>query len=159
VNAAAKLKGEPMPSEADTKEATDKGKADADAKAKAEAVKAAKAERALEEKKAMTDYDRHLQAVQAVQAMTDTPAWQDFYANAQKIKRRCTLELLTAEKTRDVVRLQETVKAVGELVGFVKGPADDLKHFVESMPLFAGSMKTRADFDAKTGRVVLHTTG
>lgn len=115
------------------------------------------AEAAAEQEKAMSDYDRHLGRVKVVAEMTDTEGWGAFYAHARWGQRQSLEALKDAEKPREVVQHQQAIKAVEMLMTAVARPCRELSSFIESMPLFASGMKTRAEFDQKTGRVILRT--
>lgn len=156
--AAPKTTGEAKTAE---KEALSKEKQDREAAETAEEDdrkrQAEEAEAAEERKKkqAFMDYGGLLAKVKEVKVMTDTPAWKTFYA---KMKRRITAaanDILDVEKSRDVVRCQETVKVIKAVINDVRMPVDDLNQFCNSMPLFAQNFSQMAIFNDGIGTVEL----
>lgn len=108
--------------------------------------------------KALMDYDDRLYRVIKAKQMTDTPAWQAFYAYGQKIIAQASKDILNAEKPREVVQCQEKVKVVREFFANVKQSVDDLNTFCHEMPLFARDFKTRASRNEGLGRIEISET-
>lgn len=126
----------------------------ADAEAAA-AERERKEQEEVRERQAKTDYEKHLDAVKALKEMTDTQAWQDLYRHMQTeiVRHRAALE--DAEKARDVVQHQEGIKIIRSVISHARKAVDDLNHFVASMPLFAKTMHTTAEWNDALGRVDL----
>ncbi len=119
------------------------------------AEEAAKVAAAAEQRdKALTDYGRRLAAVQDLAVMTSTENWQRVHrALSRTIQaNRIALE---ACAPKDVVPHQEAIKAIRRLFDEVAKPVAELQEFVMSMPLFAGEMNERAEWNATLGRVVI----
>jgi hypothetical protein len=106
-------------------------------------------------RKALTDYEKHLEAVMSLKAMTDTPAWQEHYRHMRARIEAHGQEVLNAEKTREVVQHQEGAKILRALIERVKGPVGDLNHYINAMPLFVSSMPIRAEWNGALGTVEL----
>jgi hypothetical protein len=87
--------------------------------------------------------------------MTDTAAWQDFYRHIQAEITKHGVEILDAEKTREIVQHQEGVKVLKALVSVVRKPVDDLTHLINSMTLFRPVIHTAAEFNTALGRIDL----
>lgn len=120
-------------------------------RAAAEAKRIEKAKR----DKARSDYGKMLDEVKRLKEMTDTEAWRKFYTGLQKQKESARDEVLNAEKTRDIIKFQETVKILGAVARNVRGPVDDLNRFCNDMPLFAQEFKVRASWNNGQGIVEL----
>ena len=125
------------------------------AEPEAEAESAVNRER---ERAALTDYQKAVDDVLRVKAMTDTDAWKTFYVEIQKQIRRHSIDILDAEKPRDVVRHQEGVKILRGLIGSVREPVGKLNGYIASMPLFSAQMRTRAEWNDALGIVELTET-
>lgn len=110
---------------------------------------------AAEKKKALTDYESRLLAVKRLKEMTDTGAWQRFYASMNRIKDEAAKTILVAEKPRDMIVCQERIKAVDHILKEIQEPIDELNSFCHNMPLFAGSFHTRASWNVGIGIVEL----
>jgi len=108
--------------------------------------------------KALMDYDDRLDRVIKTKEMTDTSAWQAFYAVGQKIIAQASKDILNAEKPREVVQCQERVKVAREFFATVKQTVDDLNTFCHEMPLFARDFKTRASWNEGLGRIEISET-
>ena len=61
--------------------------------------------------------------------------------------------MLDAEQTRVIIQHQEGVKILRGLLINVAAPVEELKHFINAMPLFSQDMRERADWNAALGRV------
>ena len=142
--------------EEEAEAAADKAADEIEARAK-QAAEAAEAEKKAQETQAMTDYEKHLGRVKVTAEMTATEAWAAFYAHCRWCQRTSLEALKNEDKTREIIRHQEAIRAVDTILDVVDRPIRDLAAFIESMPLFSAGMKTRAEFDAKTGRVILRT--
>lgn len=128
---------------------------DAEAKRDAKIEKDRKALEAQKKEKAFADYEARLKDVTELKDMTDTPAWQKLYAEMQVSIDRHAVDVLDAEKPRDVVKHQEGVKILRGLIFQVRGPVDALNSFVNNTPLFAPSEVARANFNEALGTVEL----
>jgi len=112
---------------------------------------------AQEKRKAMGDYDRNLEVVRKVKAMTDTSAWQLFYSELQRRIRKHSESVLDAEKPRDVIHHQEGVKVIRSLIAQIRKPIEELNTFISAMPLFAQDMEIRATWNDALGKIELHS--
>jgi len=108
-----------------------------------------------ERQQALTEYEKHMDEVNATKVMTDTAAWQKFYRKVMADIETHGQEVLTAEKTRDIVCHQEGVKILKAMVAGVSRPVHELDRFIASMPLFVQSMKIRATWNKALGKVEL----
>ena len=104
---------------------------------------------------APSEYERRLLRVRAYQAMCDTPAWQEFYSAIKRMEADALADLQTAEKTRDIVRDQESIRICERLVGFVIARVVELDDWVDQMPLFAGQSPVRAEWMPADGTIRL----
>ena len=109
-----------------------------------------------EKKRALSDYEEHLNEVLRAKEMTDTAAWQEFYRRLQQDIKRHGEDVLDAEKPREVVHHQEGVKLLRALIQRVADPVGKLDGFIQGMPLFAHQFKTRATWNQALGKVELH---
>ena len=109
--------------------------------------------------KARSDYGKLLDDVKRLKEMIDTEAWRKFYTDLLKEKERARDAVLEAEKTRDIIRFQETVKILGAVAKNIRGPVDDLNRFCNDMPLFAQEFKVRASWNEGQGIVELSGDG
>jgi hypothetical protein len=106
-------------------------------------------------KEAMSDYQKRLDAVLALKTMTDCPCWQAFHSRIQKDIAGHGMAVLDAEKPRDVVKHQEGVKILKEIISGVRAPVDALTELVNEMPLYSNGMRTRAAWNVALGRVMI----
>ncbi len=127
-------------------------------KGRAEAAKIKKEQKKLaadNKKKAFEDYEERLKEVEDLKAMTDTPAWQKFYAGVMASIEKHAQDILDTEKPRETIRHQEGVKILRGLVFQLKMPVDTLNAFVNNTPLFAPAEVARANFNEALGTVEL----
>jgi hypothetical protein len=120
--------------------------------------KAAKSEPTIpdsEKQKAKSDYEKMLSQVMDLKEMTQTEAWQRNYRWLKMQVKKHADDILDAEKPRDVVRHQEGVKLIKEILESVKGPVEEMNEFISKMPLFSGSFKVRAAWNDDLGIVQL----
>lgn len=125
---------------------------------KAEEAKRAKEKKALEaanKKKAFADYEERLKEVEELKAMTDTPAWQKYYAEMMASIEKHAVDILETEKPRETIRHQEGVKILRGQIFKLKQPIDTLNNFVNNTPLFAPADVARANFNEALGTVEL----
>lgn len=101
------------------------------------------------------DYEKSLKAVRELNDMTKMPAWQKFYAGLQTKKRNIKDKFDEIEKPREIVKAQMKIKAIAEVQAEVKAPVEAMMAIISNYPLFAPSMKTRAQWDENSGRVTL----
>jgi uncharacterized protein (DUF3084 family) len=124
-----------------------------------EEAKAQEAERKRIEKqkkeKARDDYNSRLHRVYQLKEMTDTKAWQEYYSKIQRLKEQAAKDVLTAEKTRDIIKFQEMVKILDGTVTGVQGPVEELNRYCHDMPLFAAEFMVRANWNKGLGMVEL----
>lgn len=108
---------------------------------------------AAEKKKALSDYEKHLKAVKDLKEMTDTASWREFHSRIQKQLAQHGRDVLDAEKTRDIIRHQEGVKILKEIIAEVCEPVTKLQGYVRDMPLFAKDFKDLAEWNTALGQV------
>lgn len=115
------------------------------------------AEAAEERKKkqAHEDYKGHLANVETLKTMTDTSAWKTFYVGLKRRIDAASRDILDVEKSRDVVRCQETVKVIRAIIKDARTPVDNMNSFCNAMPLFAQGFSTRASWNDGIGTVEL----
>jgi hypothetical protein len=130
------LKGSVTPAEA--------AERDPDAAGKLEEQKRAKAGQ---------EYDKLLSGVHALNEMADTEAWKRFYNDLIADRTRHEQDILTEEKTRDMVRHQECIKIINGIIKKVQKPIADLNAYCVAMPLFSAEFHTRAQWNAALGTV------
>lgn len=106
-------------------------------------------------KVARKDYEDHLESVNELKEMTDTKAWQKFYANLQRAIAKAGRSVLDAEKTRDIIKFQESVKIIRQIIAKVKEPVNEMNTFCTAAPLFVQQFPVRAGFNDATGKVEL----
>jgi len=106
-------------------------------------------------KEAISDYKEKLDAVSELKKMTDTKAWQKFYAHINRSIEEHGKKVLDAEQTREIVRQQEGVKILRSLKYKVKEPVSELNNFCHNMPLFAQEFDVRASWNDAIGKVEL----
>jgi hypothetical protein len=106
-----------------------------------------------------TDYDRLVQEVHKLDDLTSRPGWSWHFGRMLHKAEEARTQLVYAEKTRDLIRLQATVVLAEDHLKDLQQPVDDLNDLRGRWPLFAHVMPWRGDFDARTGRVALVWTG
>ena len=121
----------------------------------AEEERRAKAAVEQEKKQAMTDYEKHLEAVREMKAMTDTDAWKALYRSVIGEIDGHAKDILDAEKPREVVQHQEGVKILRSLIRRVREPVGAFRHFLTSMPLLVGRVRVRSEFNEALGTIEL----
>ena len=102
-----------------------------------------------------TAYDQLVLRTSQLQELTGCEGWRLFFGEllAEAEEARASLE--TAEKTRDLLKLQATIALVKHQMKKLQQPVDDLNHLRGRWPLFTGELPWRADFDEASGRVTL----
>jgi hypothetical protein len=115
----------------------------------------AEAAQEAKEAQARTDYEGYLDDVLALKKMTDTAAWRAFYSVLRRMETQHGRDVLNAEKAREIVRHQEGVKLVREIVKRVQQPVENLSNFCNSAPLFASLFDVRAAWNEAIGIVEL----
>lgn len=122
-----------------------------------EPVASASAERDVEAEKVSvtSDFEKALKSVRELSELTKSPAWQRFYSGLQKKKREIKDKFDEIEKPREIVKAQMTIKAINMIMGEVKQPVDSPMNIVASYPLYAPSLKSRAQWDENSGRVTI----
>jgi hypothetical protein len=106
-----------------------------------------------------TAYDRLVQELQQQQEMTSCVYWSRFFGGLLREAEEARTGLESAEKTRDLLKLQVTIALVKSQLKKLKQPVEDLNGLRGRWPLFAHEMPWRGDFDELTGRVTLVWTG
>ncbi len=152
----AETKGEAKTAE---KEEEDKAKQEIEAAEQAvqddldlQEERAKEAER--QEKKVISkDYDDRMKDVEELQTMTKTKAWQKFHANLRRAIDKAGKSVLDAEKTRDIIKFQESVKIIRQILAKVREPVDELNSFCNAHPLFVSQFPVRAAYNNATGTV------
>ena len=109
----------------------------------------------LQRKSIATDYEKALKSVKELGELTKSPAWQRFYSGLQRRKRDIKDSFPDIEKAKDIIKAQMTIKAIDTIMAEVKFPVDQLMNLVAQYPLYAPSMKTRAQWDENSGRVTI----
>jgi len=117
-------------------------------------AKAAEAEE-QKEKVIKKDYADHLHEVEELKAMTETKAWQKFYANLRRAITKAGKDILDAEKTREIIRYQESVKIIRQILVKVREPVDEMNTFCNAHPLFVAEFPVRPEWNEATGTVEL----
>jgi len=102
-----------------------------------------------------SDFEKALKAVRELSDLTKSPAWQRFYSGLQKKKREIKDKFDEIEKPREIVKAQMTIKAINMIMAEVKTPVDTLMNIVASYPIYAPSLKSRAQWDENSGRVTI----
>jgi len=115
----------------------------------------AAAEQEHKEAQARTDYEGYLNDVLSLKTMTDTEAWRSFYSVLRRMETQHGRDVLNAEKAREIVRHQEGVKLIREIIKRVQQPVDNLSNFCNSAPLFASLFDVRAAWNEALGTVEL----
>ena len=102
-----------------------------------------------------TAYDQLVLRTSQLQELTGCEGWSLFFGEllAEAVEARASLE--TAEKTRDLLKLQAIIALVKHQKKKLQQPVDDLNHLRGRWPLFTGELPWRADFDETSGRVTL----
>lgn len=85
--------------------------------------------------------------------MTSTPAWKDYYNKLQQMKKEHSHLILTEEKTREMIRHQEGIKVIDEIIDILRQPVINLNDYCNNMPLFAKQFQYRANFNIALGIV------
>jgi hypothetical protein len=106
-----------------------------------------------------TDYDRLVQEVHKLDDLTSRPGWSWHFGRMLHKAEEARTQLVYAEKTRDLIKLQATVVLVEDYLKDLQQPVDDLNGLRGRWPLFVHVMPWRGDFDELTGRVTLVWTG
>lgn len=115
----------------------------------------AKAAEKRKKEQANKDYKGHLTTVEELKEMTDTTAWKKFHTNLQRRIDGAAKAILDAEKPRDVIRCQESVKLIRAIIAEARTPVDALDSFCNAMPLFAQNFSVRAAWNDGLGIVEL----
>lgn len=92
-------------------------------------------------------------AVEQTKAMTDTDAWAHMSAWLRTEIEAAKDALLTADSTRDVVRLQQRVLAFGDFLDAAAGPVREFSICVSTNPLFAQEVAQEYRWNSKSDRV------
>jgi hypothetical protein len=102
---------------------------------------------------AMSEYDKKLADVRDLEAMTDTDSWRRIHTEIHAAITEHGVLILDAEG-RDVIRHQEGVKILRNVIDKVKKPIDELNKFITgSGPLFTSEMRHRAEWNSALGKV------
>ncbi len=136
-----------------TLEATGYGPTKEPGEEKEKQVEEAKKREEQEKHKVESDYDRLLKRVFELQDMTNTPAWQLFWKRLQNLRHQHALEIITEEKTRDMIRHQEAIKLIDSIKKQVVEPTGDLDSFCGAYPLFTPHFRHRATWNDALGTV------
>ncbi len=122
-------------------------------KEKEQQAEEAKKREEQEKQKVESDYDRLLKKIFELQDMTETPAWQNFWKQLQNLRVKHALEIVTEEKTRDMIRHQEAIKLIDSIKQRVAEPIGDLDSFCGAYPLFTPHFLHRATWNDALGTV------
>jgi hypothetical protein len=89
--------------------------------------------------------------------MTQTNFWRNhFYPNLKKVFTESREALLNADKTRDIVKHQETIKVVRNLIDLVESVVADFRREQNSSPLLAHEFEGKeAEFDRNLGMIIV----
>lgn len=100
-------------------------------------------------------YDKLVKSVKELQKLTKLRPFKDFYKSVIGKRETSQTEWVDEDKSREIVRHQETVRIVNSIIDDLRKPVDELNDFCNGMPLLAGLHPMRADFDEATGEVEL----
>jgi len=104
-----------------------------------------------QKKETLRDYETRLEVVLEMKQMTDTKAWKDFYSGIMNIRRNAEILVLDEEKTRDIIKRQEEVKVVKQIIKLVQKSIENLNAYCNAMPLFRNYFHTNAIFNEALG--------
>lgn len=108
-----------------------------------------------ERAQAKTEYEKRLADVMKLKAMSDTDAWQETYRWIRTRIEQHSQDILIADKPRDVIAHQEGVKVLRNFISEVKKPVEAFSDYFLRMPLFAPTVRIRAEWNEVVGKVEL----
>ncbi len=103
----------------------------------------------------MNDVNKKLKRIKELMKMTNTPAWKAFYKRLTDSVRKNEEGLVHLEKNREIIKAQEGVKIINQIIEDVQRPINDLNSLFDNHPLFTPAQQWEASFDKKTGTVDL----
>lgn len=104
-------------------------------------------------KQRLSEYERLLKHVTFLSEMCETVAFKKHYRHLLSRKYAHEKLILSAEKTRDILRSQEAIKEIDEILETLSLPVKELNDFCREMPLFAEDFHTRAEWKEEAGIV------
>jgi hypothetical protein len=111
--------------------------------------------RTAEKRRVVDSYEKLLTQVQDLSAMCETDTWKRYYAELRAMRQEHARQILTEEKTRQMVAHQEAIKIIDAICEYVAQPVSKLQDLCVAMPLFASEYHTRAQWNMQLGRVDL----
>lgn len=112
-------------------------------------------ERENKKAKACADYEDKLAKVMSLKDMTDSKAWRWIYDELLNARKLHEQQILTEDKTREMIRHQEAIKMINGMFLKAQQPINELNDYCVSMPLFSSEFHTRAQWNSGNGTVEL----
>lgn len=106
---------------------------------------------------ARSDYAGHLKAVEDLAEMTSTPEWQRRHSWMQREIKTAAVALLTEDKPKEIVKMQQRVAAYREFLRVLRQPVDEMTRYIQSMPLFAPEFPKHPFWNEALGRAELRS--
>lgn len=106
---------------------------------------------------ARSDYAGHLKAVEELAEMTSTPEWQRRHSWMQREIKTAAVALLTEDKPKEIVKMQQRVAAYREFLRVLRQPVDEMTRYIQSMPLFAPEFPKHPFWNEALGRAELRS--
>lgn len=109
----------------------------------------------IKRERAQEDYRRLIENIHHLADMTQKRGWDWMHDQLQNKRKTAEILILSEEKTRDMIRHQETIKVIQGIYSIIKDRVEELNNYPVKFPLFAIDFRSRAKFDEKSGIVTI----
>ncbi len=109
--------------------------------------------RKAQEQAVEADYKKYLDNVMDLHAMTKTIAWRNFWQWLNESLKKSREEIEIAEKPRDVLYHQVTIRQLKAIKETFARPVSELNDYMNHNTLFVSQMPVRAEWNSQLGQV------
>jgi len=105
----------------------------------------------------LNDYEEYLQPVLDLQETTRKTTFRELWKRLNEMESNAEEALITEDKSRPMIRHQETIRIIRDLRSTLAEPVRELNAFARDHPLLAADLRTLAEWRNETGTVeIIH---